>query len=400
MRIIDVKIKSLDESTRFLYPQSRSIEIRTTSNNIITPIRAATDYEYHQKGLVPTDIPIDNPVYASVQDLSFSEFDKFMHQNGYYAKLIGKMELKSRLSQYSDLRLFLVKPTKSDRIDDITGERRYAPMTLLKQNPALLERFMRFIIQMQLEAEVNPITIPFIELPFSTYKELAFEATRSIESKGKQPVFFVDLGYENFGEIIDLLANHLDLNLIGLYFRSYRYAHLSYEILREYFSKDVAFLVTQVNRTDLNDISTMHYLPFFGNDIYAVKRPIGFQKTVTDDQGRRIEVPPEYSINKIQFFDKESLRVQPITKMPLLVENYAKEYGHEPLIRNMLENYRNADGFKDRCEALSAFSKVSELRSSSEEFKNFQKYISQNSAIEYINEKTVLKRTLTDVART
>jgi hypothetical protein len=400
MKTIDVKIKSLDESTQFLYPSSRSIEIRTKSNSIMTPTRAATDYEYHQKARVPTDIPVDNPVYASVQDLSFSEFDKFMHQNGYYAKLIRKMELKSRLSQYSDLRLFLVKPTKSDRKDDATGETRYAPMTLLKQNSALLERFIRFIIQMQLEAEVNPITIPFIELPFSAYKKLVVQAARDIESKGKQPVFFIDLGYENFEEIIDLLANQLDLNLIGLYFKSYRYAHLSYEVLREYFSRDVAFFATHVNRTDLNDISTMHYLPFFGNDIYAIKRPIGFQKMVRDDEGRKTKILPEYSVNKIQFFDKESLRVQPITKTPLLVDNYVNEYSHDFLIQNMLKNYRNADGFKDKYEVLSAFSKVSELRSSSKEFENFQRYVRQNSAIEYINEKAVLKRTLEDVTKT
>jgi hypothetical protein len=400
MRIIDVKVKSLDESTRFLYPRSRSIEIRTMSTDITTPIRAATDYEYNQKGLVPTDIPIDNPVYASVQDLSFSEFDKFMHQNGYYAKLIAKMELKSRLSQYSNLRLFLLKPTKSDRKDEVTGETRYAPMTLLKQNSALLERFIRFIIQMQLEAEVNPIAIPFIELPFSAYRELIIQAARSIESRGKQPVFFVDLGYENFREIIDLLANQLDLNLIGLYFRSYRYAHLSYEVLREYFSRDIAFFVALVNRTDLNDISTMHYLPFFANDIYAVRRPIGFQKVVRDDQGRVIKMPMDYSISKIQFFDKRSLRVQSIAKTPFLVNNYLNEYSNDFLIQNMLSNYQSADGIKERYKVLSAFSKVSELRSSSEEFKTFQKYVRQNSAIDYINEKAVLKRTLEDVAKT
>lgn len=271
-------------------------------------------------------------------------------------------------------------------------------MTLLKQNPSLRESFMRFIIQMQLEAGLNPITIPFIDLPLSTYKELITHFARIIEGEGKQPVFFVDLGYKDFGEIIGLLVNQLNLNLIGLYFKSYRHAHLSYEVLRHYFSKDIAFFVTQVNRTDLNDISTMHYLPFFGNDIYAVRRPIGFEKVKEDEQGHKIKVPLEYSVNKIQFFDKESLRVRSAVKMPLVVENYMKEYSHDSLIQNMLRNYRDADGIKDKYEILSAFSKVSELRSSSAEFANFQRYIKQNSAKDYIEEKQVLKQTLQEVA--
>ena len=394
MNLIDVNVKSIDENSKYLYP-NRTIQIRTSSNlHIDTPTRAATDYEFNQKALIPTDIPFDNPAYMSSTNISLDEFEKFMHKNGYYSNIINRMELKSRLSLYSNLRLFLLKPTVTDKKDEKTGIKHDSPMKILTQSSFLLERFIRLIIQMQTEVGLDLISIPFIDLRYEEYEKLINEVDSNLEKLNKQAVFFIDMGYKSFEKVIDLLVNKKQANLIGLYYKPYRKAHLSYETLKEYIDKDVAFLSSQVTRSDIYDISTMHYLPFFYNDIYAVKRPLGFTKMEKDKNGNKIKIPPAYSISDIQLFNKETLCIQSLTKTPALIEAYANEYKNDSFIRNLLDNYETAQGDQDKYPILNAFSKVSELKSSLSEFANFQKYVRQNSTKDYIDEKQTLKRTL------
>jgi len=406
MNTVDVRVINTDDNEKYLYP-SRSVEIRVSSSNrIITPTRAVTDYEFNQKALIPTEMPIENQVYISVADLNWGEFQKFMHVNGYYAKVISTMELKSRLSQYSNLRLFLLKPTITDTVDEETGKINYAPMKLLEQNPALLERFIRVIIQMQNEVGVNPVTIPFLELPLEQYKEIIRDVYLSLGKIGKQPVFFIDMRYQHFQPIVDLLTKEYQSNLIGLYFRKYREANLNYDYLRDYAKKDVAFLATLVDRSSLYDISTMHYLPFLGNDIYAVKRTPGFAKYVKDENGyvrdetgKKIVAPVEYTAKNIAFFDKENLCIENINKNPKLVQLFLAEYRNDDFITALLKNRNNVEGKKRDCDALKAFSKVSELISSQSEFISFQDYVKQDSSADYIDDRAVLKQTLSEIAK-
>jgi hypothetical protein len=392
MKINDVKVKSIDDNSKYLYP-NRTIEIKTSKQNIITPIRASTDSEYRQKALIPTDLPIENPVSIAIEELNATQFDKYMNENGYFSKEISRAELKSRLSQYSSLSLFLLKPTKSDTKDKITGEPRYSPMTLLKQNPMLLERFLRITIRMQQEAGLSQVSIPFIDLPFQEYADLVIKVNRSLERINQQPIFFVDMNYDDFDKALNLIVNDLQSNIVGLYFQSYKRAHKSYEVLRDYVNKDVAFFAAQVERVGLNELSTMHYLPFFGNDIYAVEKPRGFSEIdPLTGKPKKIVYNPE----NVRLFDKESLRLRHIAADPALVERLSDEYKKDPLIPTVLRNFHEAN-VKEKYEILSAFSKISELNSSSTEFITLQKYIKENSTKEYIDEKPVLKRTLYDV---
>ncbi|MGA2385923.1 MAG: hypothetical protein ABSG33_05275 [Candidatus Bathyarchaeia archaeon] len=393
MRINEVKVKSIDDSSKFLYP-NRTIEIKTSKQDILTPIRASTDSEYRQKALIPTDLPIENPISIAIEELNARQFDKFMNENGYFAKLTSRAELKNRLSQYSNLSLFLLKPTKSDIKDQITGEIRFSPMTLLKQNPMLLERFLRVNVRMQQEAGLSPISIPFIDLPFKEYSNLIIKLDRDLEKINEQPVFFIDMNYKDFEKALKLIVNTLRLNLVGLYFQSYRRAHISYEVLRNFVRTDVAFFAIQVERVGLNELSTMHYLPFFGNDIYSVEKPRGFLE-IDPLTGK----PKKFMIYKpenVRLFDKKSLQVRHIAADPSLVENLSDEYRQDPLIPTVLQNYQEATT-KEKYEILNAFSKISELNDSSLEFKNFQKFIKQNSTKDYIDEKPALKKTLRDV---
>lgn len=392
MNIREVNITSKDDSSKYLYP-NRTIEIKTSKQNISTPIRASTDSEYRQKALIPTDIPIENPVSITIEELNSTQFDKFMNENGYFSRILSRIEVKSRISQYSNLSLALLKPTKSDTIDEETGQPRYSPMTLLKQNPMLLDRFLRVIIRMQQEAGIDPISIPFLELPFHEYSNILTQIYRSLDRIDQQPIFFIDMGYKDVDKMLDLIVNNLQSNIVGLYFQSYKHARNCYEVLREYVDKDVAFFAIQVERVGLNELATMHTLPFFGSDIFAVEKPRGFsEKDPLTGMPKKIIYQPE----NVRLFDKKTLCIKRISSVPAVIEQLSEDYRKDPLIPTVLHNFREAEN-KDKYEILNAFSKISELTGSSSEFKVFQKYISENATKEYIQEKPILRKTLYDV---
>jgi len=392
--ITDVKVKEIDDSARYLYP-NRRIEIKTSGRPIITPIRAATSYEYKEKAKVPTDITIDNPVSISVENLNHSRFEKFMQTNSYFTKLMGRIELNDRLAQYSDLKLVLLRPTVTPKRDPRTKEIiKDSPMSLLRNNANLRDRFIRFIIKLQLDLDLNPITIPYIELPFQIFQDVSFQIARSLEQINRQPLFFVDMKYKEFESAIDWIANQIQSNAIGLYYRPFRTAPVNYDILSRYVDKDIAFISAQIRRYDPTyyDISTMHYLPFLGNDIYAVSTPSPF---FTRDTGSRTRLRDR--LQSIRLFDKNSLCLNQVRLASTTIDELIYEYRDDSVITNILRNYHEANEDADKLKVLRAFSKISELKDSSSEFIRLQDFVRQNSTRDYLQEKQVLQRTLQEV---
>jgi len=395
LTITDVRVKTIDDSAHYLYP-NRTIEIKTSGRSILTPMRAATSYEYHEKAKVPTDIPINNPIVIDVEKLDSSRFEKLLTTNHYFGKLMRKLDLNNRLAQHADLRLTLLQPTVTPKKDVKTGAKlQDSPMNILKQDHALREKFIRFIIRLHQEAGLSPITIPFVELPFHTFQEVVRQINRSLERLNEQPVFFVDLNYTNFEQAIDFLANEIQSKMIGLIFRRFRQYPLSYDTLSKYVDKDIAFLAAQVYRYDpyYDDISAMHYLPFFGNDIYAVEIPTPFSSSAKGDHIR----PPQDRLKYIRFYDEKSLQVSPLASRESVIDRLASEFRSDAIISSILQHYREARTDDSKYKVLNAFSKVNELNTSSLEFERLQNYIKQSSTKEYVEEKKVLQDTLNKV---
>lgn len=396
MTILDVKVKSIDHSAKYLYP-NRTIEIKTSNQSIVTPIRAATFYEYREKAKVPTDIPLNNQISINIENLSHSRFEKFLTTNHYFGKLMKRIAFSNRLSQYSDLSLVLLRPTISPKRDKNTRKViRNSPMEFLTQDSTLRDKFIRFLVKLQYDVGLNPISIPFLNLPFSTFQDVITQIDKSLEKIDRQPLFFVDMNYGDFESAIDLIVNKLESRMVGLYFKRFRNYPLSYEVLSRYVERDVAFVAVQVNRYDYNydDISTMHYLPFFGNDVYAVKTPPPFGGSKIEEERKE---PPSDRLAYVRLFDKESLRVRPVRVAATTIEKLAQEYRNDALIPTILNNYDEANTDDAKYKVLRAFSKVSELNSSLSEFTRFQDYVKEGSTREYIQEKQILQNTLQEV---
>lgn len=392
--IREVNIKDIDYSARYLYP-NRRIEIKTSEKNIITPLRAATSYEYSQKAIVPTDIPINNPISIGIETLNHSRFQKLMQTNTFFSKLKSKIELNDRMSQYSDLRLVLLKPTKSPKRDRFTNEIiLHSPMTLLENDSNLRDRFLRFIIRLQQEAGLNPITIPFLNLSLQTFKDVTTQIAQSLERINRQPLFFLDMYYNEFESAVDWVINQLQSNAVGIYYRPFSRAPLTYEVLSRYIDRDVVFISAQIRRYDenYNDISTMHYLPFFGNDVYAVATPAPFFIPKNGTRSR-----PRDPLESIRLFDRDSLRINRIGPAESTLDDLEYQYRDDSLITSILRNYHEARNDPEKLRILRAFSKISELKDSSLEFLKLQDYVEQSSSRDYIQEKQFLQRTLEDV---
>ncbi|MCW3990779.1 MAG: hypothetical protein NWE88_11980 [Candidatus Bathyarchaeota archaeon] len=393
--ITEVKVKEIDYGARYLYP-SRRIEIKTTNNSIITPTRAATSYEFGQKTKVPADMPIKNQTTIDVENLNYTRLTKFLQTNDYYTKLMRKIELNNRLSQYSDLNLVLMRPTISPKRDKKTREiLQESPMTLLTNNHSLRDRFIRFIIKIQQDLGLNPITIPFLDLSIQTYKEVTVQIAKSLERINRQPLFFLDMKYAEFEAALDWIVNELQSNAVGLYHKAHRTVPLNFDVLSRYVDKDVAFISAQVRRYDPSheDISTMHYLPFLGNDLYAVATPQPFGVRETDSG-----IGVKDRLRSIRLFDKDSLCLKRIRGASSIIDELEYEYRSDSSITDILRNYHEANTDADKLTVLRAFSKISELKDSSSEFINLQEYVKQGSTRDYVQEKQVLQKTLQDVA--
>lgn len=185
--------------------------------------------------------------------------------------------------------------------------------------------------------------------------------------------------------------------MIGLIYRDYLRNIHSYERVYKYAEYDTAFFSMQVERIDENNdnLSTMHCLPFLTNDIYSVETPT-FGGANPD---KRKEGMSAHRLDRVKLFDKQSLQINKITSIANLPERILSEYGDDTIVRDILENYREAETDSKKIQALAAFSKIDELKLSSKEFLNLQRFINQDSARDYISEKKTLEKALSPVAR-
>jgi hypothetical protein len=250
---------------------------------------------------------------------------------------------------------------------------------------------------MQLAIGSDVVTIPVLDLPFSTMKGVFDDVSKSVERAGSQAFFVVDMKNSRFTQIVDYLIEDLRSNMIGLVYRDYLKNIHNYETVFRYADKDVAFVSLQVERFDENreNISTMHCLPFLTNDIYSVEIPAfgGPSKNRKKSGAPRLD--------RVKLFDRTTLQVNKIVSFVNLEHKLKTEYGDDVIVRDILENYREAEYDNDirKIQTLTAFSKVDELKSSSAEFSNLQQFINQESSKDYISEKKTLGKALSQVAQ-
>jgi hypothetical protein len=349
---------------------------------------------------VPTATTVESPIMIDVRKIGSVELVNLLTKNQTYDNISKKVQLNTRLGQYAKLRLTMFQPT-STPFKEKDEEEKQSAMQLLGNNRAR-EKFLRFTIKMQADAQLELITIPFIELPFSEMRPMVIDIHRNLLRLGLQPVFFVDLKYEEFQPLIKLLIDELQSKAVGLIYKPYRTAAVNYDLISRYHDHDVVFITANTNRydTDFDDIATMHYLPFYGNDVYAVARPPPFHETYdsVDGGGKKRLVQPR--LQSIRFFSKQNLKVKPATESN--VDSILSDFenrDHE-VLGPILQNRAEANGDLDKWSSLNYLSKVHELHTSLVEFGRLQQFIDKSETKQYLKEKPALKPVLTQLKPT
>ena len=416
----EVRVKSLDQESPYAYP-SRKIEITTSAGRVATPNRAATLYEYNKKASVPTNIPLDNDASLAVKRPNAATLAKFLKENGVARRWGREMRGAARRMAYSALSAYLVQPTTTDvpAKKKKDGKGISAPAvpsgtSYLRSNPAQRERFIRILLQIQVDSGLDVIAVPYLGLPLSEYKEEIRKAYRVVARSGAEPMFVFDLEYQKggnrFEEAMSFLVRDIGVRLVALPGRSYTSAPVSYDILTDYAESNVAFVSFDTDRPyqRSNPLSKMHSFPFIGTDIYAIKTPRFVPKDPEGDEGGSGESGSGESgsamrsaLDSVKFFEPSSLTIRPSAERVRDPVSLLDEIGERSnaRLRSMLEEYGSAHDKPDKVAVLSSLSRVHELKSSTAEFKSLRGWIGKGETAAYVKEKPQLEKTLAELER-
>lgn len=403
----DVKVKSLDNKSPYVYP-SRTIEIEL-DKKVVTPTRAATLTEYHYKAGVPTRTAIQNTVSLSILKMNLAHLSSFLNENGTYHSLSRRLSANNDIMKYSALRAHIVQPTLTKtKKQDEKGKTVIVDSAVdyLVSNPEKREQFLRFIIKLQSDQGLDIISIPYLNLPLSDYSKLAKDVTERLRKVNLEPLFVFDLDYqksaEKFGEALSMLIDKVGIKLLAFPHKSFSRHAVSYDKLSRYAGKDVAFLSLNAPREEEGaiNLSTMHELPFLGNDVYAVESPRFLPKPDKPGQGGTgsAKEEPKYEIKKekIRFFNPDTLVIEPSALRMAKPDEILKEIGevgNENMLR-ILKDYGIMDNDQDKLTVLRSFSKVHELKASTTEFQTVQQRIKNEESTEYVKGHDALEKTL------
>ena len=424
----EVRVRSVDQESPYAYP-SRRVEITTSAGRAATPNRAATLYEYNKKASVPTNIPLDNEISLAVKRPNAATLEKFLEENGVARRWGREMRSAANRMSYSALSAYLVQPTTTDVQPPKKGGKgakspaRPSGIKYLRSSPEKLGRFLRMLIQTQVDSGLGVVAVPYLGLPLAEYKETAKNASKAIAAAGAEPMFAFDLEYHKggvkFGEAMSFLVKDMDARLIAFPGRSYSSAPVSYETLAGYAEHDVAFVSFDTDRPyqRSNPLSKMHSFPFIGTDIYAIKTP-RFVPTTAKGQpaggsggtsaaagggsgGTSAAADAGPSLDSVKFFEPSSLTIKPSAERVGDPESLLGEIGERGnrRLRSILEEYKSMSGKPEKIGVLSSVSRVHELKSSTAEFGILREWIDKGETAEYVKEKPRLESTLAEMER-
>lgn len=426
----EVRVRSVDQESPYTYP-SRKVEITTSAGRAVTPNRAATLYEYNKKSSVPTNIPLDNEISLAVKRPNAATLEKFLEENGVARRWGREMRSAAARMSYSALSAYLVQPTTTDvQPPKKDGKGAKAParpsgIKYLRSSPERLGRFLRMLIQTQVDSGLGVVAVPYLGLPLAEYKETAKNAFKAIAAAGAEPMFAFDLEYHKggakFGEAMSFLVKDMDARLIAFPGRSYSSVPVSYEALAEYAESNVAFVSFDTDRSyqRSNPLSKMHSFPFVGTDIYAIRAPRFVPSTAKGPAGggngasaaaaagngaaaaADADADAGPSLDSIKFFEPSSLTIKPSAERVGDPESLLGEIGEggNRRLRAILEDYESMRGTSEKIKVLSSVSRVHELKSSTAEFGILREWIDKGETAEYVKKKPRLESTLAEMER-
>lgn len=390
---LTVKLKHIDDRMPYGYP-TRSLEIRTDSGIITTPTRMVTNHEYNQKAQTPSDITLDDTVSLYMGRFSYKALENFLTEDRPYELLCNRLRVHKQRT-YAHLGITLLKPTSNPEQQELFSIEKH------------LQKFYRMIIRIQIDNGYNPVSIP---IPRNTpgAKQIMTDIYKMLEKDNLSCIFFFELG-KGFPELLHHAADNLEQPIIGFQYKRFDKAVQSYEAMRSYHDRDIAFIVANTLRSDskFGNLSTVHYMPFLSNDVFStmVPGPMIPDDLPNDPHERDKEMRSRRLqwLHRLQLFDKNQLTLNHLVQKRFDIDKLLIEIGqpNNTTLRTMLDHFEEA-GMSDndlKLRRLSAFTKIHESKASSAELNEFSKRIKENGVKEYVDEdgKNTLKRAVTQL---
>lgn len=374
-RLIErIRLKHVDSKNPYGYP-TRTVEIRTKRGILLTPTRAVTNHEYRQKEIVPSDIALDDKISLHVSRFGKSPLEKFLKEDAPFDSMVRRLEIQ-QMRSHALLDIVLAKPVSESH-------------KLLEQK-TIREKFYRMSIQAQKIAGYDTISASIPKIPVTDAKQMINDLDKIATKEDLSCVFFFEPG-KDFPELLDYTINNTQQRLIGFHYKRFDKAVQSYEAMRKYSDKDVAFLVANITRSDnrFENLSTIHYMPFLSSDVFTSFAPSPMPVSNTENRHDKL--------SKLLLFDKRRLTLNKMIDKDLDAGQVLEEIDRpgDEMLREMLDNFREATKYDSdlKIQRLSAFSKVHESKASSFELAEFAKWIKESGTKEYVDEedKNVLK---------
>ena len=229
---------------------------------------------------------------------------------------------------------------------------------------------------------------------------------KMLEKDNLSCIFFFELGRE-FPGLLRHAVDELGQTVIGVQYKRFDKAVQSYEAIRGYHDRDVAFIMANAQRYDhkFGNLSTIHYMPFLSNDIFATMVPSSIvpPNLPTDPQKRNEEIRMRRldRLHRLLLFDKNQLTLNPLVQKRFDIDRLLAEISQpsNATLRTMLANFEEAGTSNSdlKLQRLSAFTKVHESKASTAELHEFSKRIKEHGVKEYVDEgdKNILKKAVT-----
>ena len=399
-KIERIRVREIDNSLELLQP-ARTVEIRTDRGSTVTPGRCVTGYEFNRKSQVPSIIPITNPVSVYGKLVTGRDMDNLLNSNSWFGQQVRRLEKAARITEYSVLHVPVFELAR-------TSSSGPSPAEILRSEKNRT-RFLKQMIALQADAGYGIMSVPHLDLPLGDAKKIMRQADGAIRKLGGQPPFSADVRRPGFNEIVDYLAEDLQANLINLRYgkrRDFSQAYLraqpahvggrpsngkrrdfsqAYLHLEKMAGRDVAFLMTGVARADHDhgDLSTMHYMPFLGNDLFAVEAPrpaISESKTT--------------NTANLKALHRDELTILPVTD-PRMSDLDVLDVAGNPVSEDLrLRNVKEAEHDAEKYAVINAITCIQDLLGSTAEFSEMAAHVRERSSRDYVRGKKGLESKL------
>jgi hypothetical protein len=391
LKINQIRLKEVDDSFTLLQP-SRTIEIKTDLGSIKTPNRGITGYEFNRKKTIPSELEINNPFSVYSKKFTSGEITRLLTtkrtgiqlpKESEFSHQIKLIEKAQHGAEYSLLHLCAFSIAS-------TATYGPTPMEILSKNNNLVD-FITLVLEMQIEAGNDVISIPHFNIPLSNLKKILTSIDRDLEKIGSIPFITIDLRYAKFPELLEFITSELNSNIINLTYRKYRETRPNYKELQKYVRKNIAFVLTEIERIDFEhqNLSTMHYMPFLGNDLYAIDLP--------PPNIQKPNAPPKTrNIANLRIFDSNDLTIVPLINQTISNSTILEQMGSEnyEFLAEKLNSIGEASNDNTKYDIINAITKVHELTVSSQEMNSLQSHIDQRSSKDYVQSKLKFEQSL------